>query len=196
MVPAMPDSPANDVIDTFLAQIAQSGAITVAVMVSSVDGRATVGGSVGELTGHADQRVLLGIREMACAVVVGASTARVEGYDGLLDEQAQARREARGLSAEPELVVVSRSGPSVTEIWSGLRTRYPNALIASEGGPTMLGVEVESGLIDQLVLCVSPHLVGDNSQKRVIEHASPLGIKVQLLDSTSAEGFVFLRYGV
>jgi riboflavin biosynthesis pyrimidine reductase len=192
----MPDSPAKDAIDAFLAPIGQAGAVTVAVMVSSVDGRATVGGSVGELTGHADQRILLGVREMACAVVIGASTERVEGYDGLLDQEAQARREARGLSAEPELVVVSRSGPSVTEIWSELRSRYPNALIASEGGPTMLGVEVESGLIDQLVICISPQLVGDNSQKRVIEHAAPLGIRVQLLDSTSAEGFVFLRYGV
>jgi riboflavin biosynthesis pyrimidine reductase len=192
----MPDSPATDAIDAFLAPIAQAGAVTVAVMVSSVDGRATIGGRVGGLTGHADQRILLGVREMACAVVVGASTASIEGYEGLLDDDAQARRQAKGLSAEPELVRVSRSGPSVTEVWSGLRSRYPDALIASEGGPTMLGVEVQNGLINQLVICLSPLLVGDNSQKRLIEHAAPLGVKLELLDSVTSEGFVFLRYRV
>jgi riboflavin biosynthesis pyrimidine reductase len=192
----MPDSPASDEIEAFLAPIALAGALTVAVMVSSVDGRATIGGSVGELTGHADQQILHGVRERACAVVVGSSTAKTEGYDGLLEEDAQARRRGMGLSAEPELVLVSHSGPSVTQVWSSLRSKYPNALIASEGGPTMLGVEIESGLIDQLVLCVSPTLVGDDSQKRVIEHAAPLGVEVELLDSASAEGFVFLRYGI
>jgi riboflavin biosynthesis pyrimidine reductase len=192
----MADSQANHEIEAFLAPIAQAGAVTVAVMVSSVDGRATIGGSVGELTGHADQQVLLGMRELACAVVIGGTTANVEGYAGLLGDEAQARRRAKGLSAEPELVVVTRAGPPITEIWSGLRRKYPNTLIVSEGGPTMLGVEVESGLIDQLVLCISPLIAGDNSQKRLIEHAAPLSVKVRLLDSTSAEGFVFLRYGV
>ncbi len=72
-------------------------------MVSSVDGRATVDGRVGDLTGAADQKVLLGVRELAAAVVVGGNTVRAEGYDRLLDDDARPRK-ARGLHAEPELV--------------------------------------------------------------------------------------------
>jgi riboflavin biosynthesis pyrimidine reductase len=192
----MPDSPVSDEIEAFLAPIAQAGPVTAAVMVTSVDGRATISGRVGDLTGEADQRVLLGLRELAGAVVVGGTTASVEGYDGLLDDETQARRAAKGLPAEPELVVVTHSGPSVTETWSHLRDRYQSQLIISEGGPTLLGVEIENGLIDQLVLCVSPMLVGDNSQKRVIEHQAPLGVELELLHSMSSEGMVFLRYGV
>src|ERR1700691_644876 len=90
-------------VAAFLAPLAEAGAITVAVMVSSVDGRATVGGQVGELTGTTDQEVLLGVRELASAVVFGGRTVRAEGYASLLGAEAQARRRARDVPAEPEL---------------------------------------------------------------------------------------------
>jgi riboflavin biosynthesis pyrimidine reductase len=184
-------------IDTFLAGIVAAGAITVAVMVSSVDGRATIGGRVGALTGGPDQQVLLGTRERAAAVVVGGRTVRAEGYDDLLGDEAKARREARGLPAEPELVVFTRASPSLPELWAQLRARYPDGLIVCEGGPTLLGMLVEHRLLDELTLCVSPMLVADDTQKRVLEgHTGALDVKLQLLALTSAEDFLFLRYGL
>ncbi len=182
--------------DDFLAPLAEIGAYTVAMMVTSVDGRATIDGRVGELTGKPDQRVLLSLREHAAAVVIGSGTKGAEGYDGLLDDAAKARRAGRGLPPEPELVVLSRRGPSLEQIWSRLREQYPGALIASEGGPTVLGVELEQGLIDQLIICVSPMIVGGAHEKQIVDHPMALGIELDLLDSTSSEGFVFLRYGV
>jgi riboflavin biosynthesis pyrimidine reductase len=165
-------------------------------MVSSVDGRATVAGRVGELTGSADQQVLLGARERAAAVVVGGTTVQAEGYEGLLGDEAKARRQAKGLPAEPELVPFTRASPPLPELWRQLHELYPDGLIVCEGGPTVLGMIVEHRLLDQLVLCLSPQIVGDDSQKRLLEHAGPLDVRLELLTATTTESFLFLRYGL
>ena len=192
----MTDARFEQTIPAFVESLTNAGAITVAVMVSSVDGRATVGGTVGDLTGSADQQVLLGAREHAAAVVVGGRTVRNEGYEGLLDDDAKARREAKGLPPEPELVVFTRQSPSLPELWRQLRERHPDGLIVCEGGPTALGLIVEHQLLDQLVLCLSPQIVGDNTEKRVLEHAGALDVKLQLLALTAHESFLFLRYAL
>ena len=76
-------------------------------MVSSVDGHVTEGGRVGGLTGPPDQAVLHRLRVVHDAVLVGATTVRVEGYDSLLSPTEQAQREALGQSPQPMLCVVS-----------------------------------------------------------------------------------------
>jgi len=192
----MTDARFDPDIPSFLAPLATAGPLTVAVMVSSVDGRATIGDRVGELTGPADQQVLLGAREQAAAVVVGGRTVRAEGYVGLLGDEARARRQARGLPPEPELVVFTRASPSPPDLWSQLRERHPDSLIVCEGGPTLLGLIVEHRLLDQLVLCLSPQIVGDDTQKRLVQHMGELAVDLELLATTTAEGFLFLRYGL
>jgi riboflavin biosynthesis pyrimidine reductase len=192
----MPDASFVPDIPSFLKPLETAGPITVAVMVTSVDGRATVAGRVGELTGKADQQVLLGARELAAAVVVGGRTVRAEGYEGLLGDDAQQRRRDRGLPPEPELVVFTRASPSPSELWRELRQRHADGLIVSEGGPTLLGMLVEHRLLDQLIVGVSPQIVGDDSQKRLLQHAEPLGIDLTLLSATARDGFLFLRYGL
>lgn len=191
----MPPTTQLSTLDQFVSAAADSRPTTIAVMVSSADGRATVDGRVAGLTGAADQRVLLGLREAASAVVVGGATARAEGYDSLLDNDARARRVQRGLAPEPEFVVATRQGPDVGEIWDDLRGRHPDGLIVSEGGPRLLGVELAADLIDQLVLCVSPHLVNDPTQTRIVELDDVLLRPLTVLDVAVQDGFVFLRYG-
>jgi riboflavin biosynthesis pyrimidine reductase len=190
------DPPFEPDIPRFLEPLTAAGPLTVAVMVTSVDGRATVGGRVGGLTGSADQQVLLGAREAAAAIVVGGNTVSAEGYDRLLGDEARARRQAKGLPAEPELVVFTRASPPLPALWSQLRERYPDGLIVCEGGPTALGLIVENRLLEQFVLGISPHIVGDDSQKRVLEHAGPLDVNLDLLGATASESFLFLRYGL
>jgi riboflavin biosynthesis pyrimidine reductase len=196
MMPAMTQPTYESDMAAFLTSLAEAGAITVAVMVSSVDGRASVGDRVGELTGAADQEVLLGARELASAVVVGGRTVRAEGYASLLGAQAQARRRARGVPAEPELVVFTRDSPALPQLWPELRERHPSGLILCEGGPTLLGMLVDHHLLDQLVLCLSPQIVADDTQRRLLEqHGTPHGVELELLALTSADGFLFVRYG-
>ena len=183
-------------IQSFLEPLRHAGALTVAVMVSSIDGRATIGGRVGALTGEADQQVLLGAREAAVAVIVGASTVAAEGYRRLLPDRARARRTARGLPPEPELVAFSRSSPPLPELIGSLRARHPDALLVCEGGPRVLGLLVADGLLDQLILAVSPLIVGDDAQQRVLEHPEPLAAALRLLALTVSGDHLFLRYGL
>src|SRR5262249_56336246 len=49
-------------------------------MVASLDGAATVRGRTGGLSGEADRQVFAMLRALADVIVVGAGTARVEGY--------------------------------------------------------------------------------------------------------------------
>ena len=77
-------------------------------MVSTVDGRATVGGRSGPLGNRADRELFRGLRGVVDAVMAGAGTVRVERYGRLIpDEARRRRRRERGLSEEPLACIVS-----------------------------------------------------------------------------------------
>lgn len=78
--------------------------------ISSIDGAATRGGQSGALGTPADRRVFALLRRLADVIVVGAGTVRAEGYAGpLLDEAAESWRLDHGLTAHPELAIISAS---------------------------------------------------------------------------------------
>ncbi|WP_051324075.1 dihydrofolate reductase family protein [Candidatus Solirubrobacter pratensis] len=78
--------------------------------VESADGRATREGSSRELGSEADLEMLLALRTIADAVLVGPGTIRVEGYGRLVgNPQRRERRIAAGQVADPPLVLFSRS---------------------------------------------------------------------------------------
>ncbi len=77
-------------------------------MVSTVDGRATLGGRSGALGNRADRELFRGLRGAVDAVMAGAGTVRVERYGRLIgDEARRRRRRERGLSEEPLACIVS-----------------------------------------------------------------------------------------
>lgn len=79
-------------------------------MVASVDGRATIEGRVGGLTGAADQLLLGALRAWCDVLLVGAGTVRAEGY-GVVDLPPAVRelRIARGQAPLPVLAILSGS---------------------------------------------------------------------------------------
>ena len=78
--------------------------------VLSADGGAAVGGGSRGLQSPADQAVFAALRAVSDAVVVGAGTARAEGYGPVrVRPQGRQWRSASGRSASPALVLVSRS---------------------------------------------------------------------------------------
>ncbi len=80
-------------------------------MISSVDGAVTLHGRSGGLGGPADRQVFQVLRSWADVVVVGAGTARAEGYGPVrLDDELRAARIARGQPPVPPIAVVTRSG--------------------------------------------------------------------------------------
>lgn len=66
--------------------------------------------------------------------------------------------------------------------------------ILSEGGPHLFGALLEQGLVDELCLTISPHIVG-GSASRITAGASEAARGFQLVHAlTDDEGFVLLRY--
>jgi riboflavin biosynthesis pyrimidine reductase len=77
-------------------------------MISTVDGRATVRGRSGPISGPADRELFHGLRSAVDGVLVGAGTVRAERYGRMIrDEDNRRLRLQRGLSEEPLACIVS-----------------------------------------------------------------------------------------
>jgi riboflavin biosynthesis pyrimidine reductase len=77
--------------------------------VATADGRAALDGGTRKLGGADDLELLLELRALADAVLIGTGTLRAEGYDRLLrSADRRARRTAAGLDEDPLAVVLSR----------------------------------------------------------------------------------------
>ena len=198
------------------------GDLNAAVMVTSLDGIVAVEGHVGGLTAAADQRLLLGMRERARAVVVGAATVRAEGYGGLLPAPARQRRAGAGLAPQPELVVLSRSAdgvagteaagaadlelrverpptnrdgaPDLRVVSAGIRERHGPGLTVWEGGPTIVRTALAQGVLDELFFAISPMLAGRGLPLAGPETSGTS--RLRLIGTAVSEDFVFLRYGL
>jgi riboflavin biosynthesis pyrimidine reductase len=108
-------------------------------MVASLDGAATLAGRSGGLSGEADRQVFAMLRALADVIVVGAGTARAEGYEpvkpGVEGVRWQWLREGR--TPSPPIAVVTRrldldlTSPLVTAAPGHART----ILITTEAAP-------------------------------------------------------------
>ena len=103
--------PADDVEPYDVYRVAPDPGCVRINMVSSVDGRVTdAEGRSGGLGGDGDWQVFRSLRALADGVLVGAGTARAEGYGPhRLTADLAARRRADGRPAPAAVVVVSSS---------------------------------------------------------------------------------------
>lgn len=104
--------------------------------VSSVDGAVTLGGRSGGLSNEADQALFALLRALADVVLVGAGTARVEGYRGVRFSPANvALRRRLGLAPHPPIGVVS--GSAAIDPSGGLitDTGAPTIVFTTEDAP-------------------------------------------------------------
>ena len=77
-------------------------------MVSTVDGRATLHGRSGTISGPADRALFHALRSAVDGVLVGAGTVRTERYGRLIrDERTISARTQHGLPAQPLACIVS-----------------------------------------------------------------------------------------
>ena len=75
---------------------------------TTLDGRATIEGRSGKIGSDADTAMLVELRTRFDAVMIGAGTMRAERYGRIVAGPEQARRrQARGLAADPLVVIVS-----------------------------------------------------------------------------------------
>src|SRR5262249_2927430 len=79
-------------------------------MISTADGRASIGGRTRAIGGPADRELFHGLRAAVDAVMVGAGTLRAERYGRIVPDQRRRRlRREHGLTEEPLACVVSDS---------------------------------------------------------------------------------------
>lgn len=79
-------------------------------MVVGLDGGVTIDGRAGDVGGDADKAAFRALRDAADVIMVGAGTARAEGYGPVVRRpDATARRSARSQAPVARLVVVTRS---------------------------------------------------------------------------------------
>ncbi len=92
---------------------AQAGADrphTFSTFALTLDGRSTIGGRAGPIGSRADLEMLVGLRTLADAVMIGAGTMRTERYGRIVgDPEARARRDDLGLPHDPLAVLISGS---------------------------------------------------------------------------------------
>jgi riboflavin-specific deaminase-like protein len=78
-----------------------------------------------------------------------------------------------------------------------LRERYGVRSILLEGGPTLLSVMLEAGLVDELFLTVAPLLTGGGAEPSITEGPPlPTSLSMRLVSVLEDEGFLFVRYGI
>ncbi|MFC7492194.1 MULTISPECIES: dihydrofolate reductase family protein [unclassified Knoellia] len=152
--------------------------------VSTLDGSAVGGdGRSGSINTEADGRVFHLQRELADCVLVGAGTARAEGYrrgatpivvvsgSGRLPESLAAGDGAvilvtcrsSGRTEDEEVWVEGDDVVDLPAVVARLRsTGMPRVL--TEGGPHLFHSLLEAGVVDELALTIAPRIVGGDHQ--------------------------------
>ncbi len=143
LLPEQRELAAQDLLDLYDPGPAPS---VRAGFVLSTDGGIAQDGSSRALQSSADLAVFRALRAVTDAVVVGAGTARTEDYGPVrLRADGLAWRETHGLTAQPTLVLVSRSldlapdarwtqGPSIVVTCAAAagKERFPDVVVAGE----------------------------------------------------------------
>ncbi|HJQ46309.1 MAG TPA: pyrimidine reductase family protein [Amycolatopsis sp.] len=120
--------------------------------VSSTDGAATLADRSEGLSHPADKRIFLLGRDLADVVLVGAGTARAEGYRGARTTgERRARRARLGLSEIPPIAVVSGSARIDPACPLFTDTKVPPIVITTEHAPEERRADLEKAGAEVLV---------------------------------------------
>lgn len=181
-------------------------------MVASVDGSTAIDGSSGGLSNPADIELLLTLRDLSDVVIVGAGTARDEGYgvprkaslrigvvsrSGTMDYSTPLFTSGRGFMIVPEdapqlPVDTIRAGVGEVDLAAAL-AQLDADFVQAEGGPQLNGALAAADLIDDVHLTISPQLAGGIGP-RVVSVAEQLTQKMTLAHVLEDDGFLFTRY--
>lgn len=180
-------------------------------MITTPDGGIDVNGRSRPLGGPADQKRLIGLRAQAAVVLVGAGTARGEGYGapskqglriGVVTLSCDMDFTSALFTSGSGFIVTTIDAPavSVDSIRAGAGTidfsavieQLPEGMIHVEGGPQLNAALLNAGLVDAINLTWSPRLVGSrgpsiSAAPHALQNFSMVSLKTE-------EEFVFARY--
>lgn len=180
-------------------------------MITTADGAIDVDGRSGPLGGPADTARLLELRSRAAVVLVGAGTAKGEGYGapsrkdlriGVVTRSCNLDFGTPLFSSGAGFVVTTTDAPEVpvdsmregtAQIdFAAVIARLPEGLVHVEGGPTLNAALMEADLVDAINLTFTPHLTGARGPG--ISQAPHALRRFTLTDLRQVEGFAFARY--
>ncbi len=164
-------------------------------MVSTVDGAATgASGRSGSINNDADKRVFDQLRAMADVIVVGAETARTEGYrptDRPIVVVSRRTEPPEGLrGAPPGSVLVEPLGDADAFKRSLTDRGWTNILC--EGGPSLLGDLLAAGVVDEVCSTIVPRLVGGEHPR--IAHGPQVDVPLRLHTLLESDGTLLARW--
>lgn len=180
-------------------------------MIATIDGASALEGLSGGLGGSGDRAIFSVIRTIADVIVVGASTVRAEGYgppkkpgqqvaivtrSGDLDWSSTLFTSGRAIAVLPEdgpTVPVSavRAGHGQVDLPAAL-TQLSGTVALCEGGPTLNGQLLASGLVDELCLTLAPRLAS-GTERRIVVGPETV-VDMELAHLLEEDGFLFARY--
>lgn len=156
-------------------------------MIATLDGRAALNGSTRPLGGPADLEMLLELRVLADAVMIGSGTLRAEGYGRLMRRpQRRARRAEAGLAADPPAVLVSRE----------LDLPWEAALFAAAEQPVIIYTRAQRTAIPETAAPVEVVALDELEPPAVLADLRRRGIAVLLCEGGPALNAWLLAAGV
>ncbi len=193
-------------------------------MVATLDGAVTApDGRSAAISSDADRALFATMRRLADVVLVGAGTARTEGYRparlpiALVTARLDLDLTSPLLAAAEHRTIVLTAGSAGTDriraagevadvvvcgddhvdlvvAVAALRERGLQQVLC-EGGPTLLGSVAARGLLDELCLTMSPLLVGGGNLPRILGGpALPATLRLELAHLLESDGTLFSRY--
>lgn len=189
-------------------------------MVSSIDGSTVLDGASAGLSSANDIAVLGQLRAVADVVVVGAGTARGEGYgppkkpgqrigvitrSGTVDLDTELFTSGAGFVITTETAPVDGDAVDVIRVGvddidlpaaiAAIPDLCPDArFVQAEGGPTLNGAFAQADLFDEMNITTSPSIIG-GSGLRLVNNGPDLAqrftLEQLLIDEQS---FVFSRW--
>ena len=189
-------------------------------MVTTVDGAATGdSGTSSSINNPVDKRVFDTLRGLADAILVGAGTARTEGYgpadvpivlvsrSGEVPEGLRGAKPGRVLMAtvasspglgdacvalgDDHVIVTGESEVDLRVLLEDLRGRGLDHVL-SEGGPSLLAALLDQGLVDELDATVAPRLVSGDHPR--IVSGPPVDVPLELATLLEDDGTLLARW--
>jgi riboflavin biosynthesis pyrimidine reductase len=189
-------------------------------MVSTIDGAATgESGLTASINNEPDQRVFRLLRELADCVVVGAGTARTEGYppldvplvvvsrsgrvpEALRDAErgrvllatcshAPGLDEARAILGEAHVLVLGSHRVDLAQLKQELVDRGFREILC-EGGPHLLRDLLDQGVADEVACTFVPRLVS-GSHRRITD-GPPVDVSLRLHTIVEEDGTLLGRW--
>jgi riboflavin biosynthesis pyrimidine reductase len=188
--------------------------------VSTVDGAIQGGdGRSGGINNEVDHRVFHALRGLADAIVVGAGTARTEGYSpvdtpivvvsrsGTVPDRLRGGRpgqvllatgaeadglaEARSVLGEDGVMVLGGEAPDLRRLRPALEERGFSELLC-EGGPGLARDLLARGQVDELCLTTAPLVVAGESLRMTA--GAPVDVPLRLHTLLEEDGTLLARW--